>query len=350
MLKICELTTDDEIYWDEYVKNSPSPSATPYHLLNWRRVVEKSFGHKPYYILAKDEERIVGVLPCFLIKHPISGCSLISLPFTSYSGVLADNPDVEQELLREIKRITNTLGANYLELRNITPSNETELHLKDIYVTFSMDMESDLESMWDKLPSKNRNMVRKALKSDIKEVAPLVVALSKDYLKDFYSLFVRRMRDLGTPVYGLDFFRNVMDEFQTSTILVIKKQDKVIAAGLLIPFKDTLYNPWTASNKDFLDLAPNNLFYWECIKYYHENGLAHFNIGRSIKHSGTFNFKKNIGAVPKQLYYQYYLNKAKGMPEIDVNNPKFSVCIKIWQKLPIWLTKMIGPGIIKYVP
>ncbi|MEK7274871.1 MAG: GNAT family N-acetyltransferase, partial [Candidatus Desantisbacteria bacterium] len=134
------------------------------------------------------------------------------------------------------------------------------------------------------------------------------------------------------------------------TILVIKRQAMVIAAGILIPFKDTLYNPWTASNKDFLPLAPNNLFYWECIGYCHENGLAHFDIGRSIWHSGTFNFKKNIGALPKQLYYQYYLNKAKDMPRIDTNNPGYQVCIKTWQRLPLWLTKMLGPGIIRYIP
>jgi len=155
---------------------------------------------------------------------------------------------------------------------------------------------------------------------------------------------------LGTPVYSFNFFQRIMEESSTSTILVVKNHDKVIAAGLLIPFKNTLYNPWTASNKDFLELAPNNLFYWECIRYCHENGLAHFDIGRSIWHSGTFNFKKNIGAVPKQLYYQYYLNKAKDMPGIDANNPRYRMCIKMWQRLPIWLTKMIGPGIIRYIP
>ncbi|MFH1097986.1 MAG: FemAB family XrtA/PEP-CTERM system-associated protein [Candidatus Desantisbacteria bacterium] len=342
MLRIYELTVADEIYWDEYVTNSLI--ATPYHLSGWKRVVEKSFGHKPYYILAKNEGKIVGVLPCFLIKYPMTGCSLISLPFTGYAGVLADNPEVEQELLSEIKRITNTLNANYLELRSLTLNNEKELYLKDIYVTFFMDMEINLESNWDMIPSKGRNMIRKALKLN------LTTDINRDYLKDFYSLFVRRMRDLGTPVYSLNFFQNIMKEWKTATIMAIKNQDRVIAAGLLIPFKDTLYNPWTASNKDFLDAAPNNLFYWECIRYCHENGLAHFDIGRSIWHSSTFNFKKNIGAVPKQLYYQYYLNKAKDMPGIDVNNPRYRMCIKMWQKLPVWLTKMIGPGIIRYIP
>ena len=283
-------------------------------------------------------------------------------------GVLADNLEVEDALINEIKRLTRTLGANYLELRNITPCNMQGLCLKDIYVTFVMDIESDLEGMWNRMPSKNRNMVRKALKSNLTEVAPLAeVALaadllplaekaplsadiSRDYLSDFYSLFARRMRELGTPVYSLNLFQNIMEEWETATILVIKRQAMVIAAGLLIPFKDTLYNPWTASNKDFLPLAPNNLFYWECIRYCHENGFAHFDIGRSIWHSGTFNFKKNIGALPKQLYYQYYLNKANDMPKIDANNPGYRVCIKTWQRLPLWLTKMLGPGIIRYIP
>ncbi|MFH1860965.1 MAG: FemAB family XrtA/PEP-CTERM system-associated protein [bacterium] len=371
MLRVCELTVNDEIYWDEYVQ--ASPCSTPYHLSGWKRIVEKTFGHKPYYLLARKAapltdakfeasssvlgtvepqatspaslgERVVGVLPCFLIRYPFAGCSLISLPFTSYGGILADNSEVEQELLSEMKRIANALNADYLELRNITLSNAKDLCLKDIYATFVMDIESDLDSMWDRLLSKNRNMIRKALK------ASLTVDINRDYLKDFYPLFVRRMRDLGTQVYSLNLFRNIMEEWKTATILVIKDQAAVIATGLLIPFKDTLYNPWTASNRNFLDLAPNNLFYWECITYCHENGLSHFDIGRSIWHSGTFNFKKNIGATPKQLYYQYYLNKAKDIPSIDVNNPRYKVCIKMWQRLPLWLTKMIGPGIIGHIP
>ncbi|MEK7275062.1 MAG: peptidoglycan bridge formation protein FemAB, partial [Candidatus Desantisbacteria bacterium] len=81
MLKICTLTADDETCWDDYINKSPV--STPYHLSGWKRIVEKTFCHKPYYILAKDKGKIVGVLPCFLIRHlASSGCSLISLPFT----------------------------------------------------------------------------------------------------------------------------------------------------------------------------------------------------------------------------------------------------------------------------
>lgn len=41
------------------------------------------------------------------------------------------------------------------------------------------------------------------------------------------------MRDLGTPVYGKSFFRNILEAFSdTTTILAVYHETKMIAAGI----------------------------------------------------------------------------------------------------------------------
>jgi hypothetical protein len=43
----------DKESWDSYVLNHSD--STHYHLIGWKDVVEKSFGHKTYYLLATQD-------------------------------------------------------------------------------------------------------------------------------------------------------------------------------------------------------------------------------------------------------------------------------------------------------
>jgi hypothetical protein len=40
----------DQQAWDNYVMSHPR--GTIFHLTNWKRVIEKTFGHKSYYLMA----------------------------------------------------------------------------------------------------------------------------------------------------------------------------------------------------------------------------------------------------------------------------------------------------------
>jgi hypothetical protein len=50
------------------------------------------------------------------------------------------------------------------------------------------------------------------------------------------------------------------------------------------------------------------------------------------------------------LAYQYYLVKARELPNVSPANPKYQLAIRLWQKLPLPLTRLIGPSIVKRVP
>ncbi len=89
-MEICELKNSDEKAWDEYVLNHPD--STFYHQTGWKHVVEKSYGHKPYYLLAKEDGVIKGVLPLFFMKSLLFGRKLVSLPFAPYGGKSGGKP------------------------------------------------------------------------------------------------------------------------------------------------------------------------------------------------------------------------------------------------------------------
>jgi uncharacterized protein (DUF927 family) len=51
-----------------------------------------------------------------------------------------------------------------------------------------------------------------------------------------------------------------------------------------------------------------------------------------------------------QLYWQYLLGEGREMPELNTKNPKFELAIKAWKRLPVSVTKILGPRIVKNIP
>jgi len=65
-MEITELKREEEKAWYEYVYKSNS--STFYHQIGWKNAVEKTYKHKPIYLIAKEEGEMKGVLPLFLMK------------------------------------------------------------------------------------------------------------------------------------------------------------------------------------------------------------------------------------------------------------------------------------------
>ena len=84
-MEITELQREDEKAWDSYIYKSRI--STFYHQIGWRNVVEKTYEHKPIYLIAKEEGEIKGILPLFLMKSMFFGNKLVSVPFAPYGGI-----------------------------------------------------------------------------------------------------------------------------------------------------------------------------------------------------------------------------------------------------------------------
>ncbi|MGB0129445.1 MAG: peptidoglycan bridge formation protein FemAB, partial [Rhodocyclaceae bacterium] len=92
------------------------------------------------------------------------------------------------------------------------------------------------------------------------------------------------------------------------------------------------------------------LMYWSALKYACDAGFCTFDFGRSTHGEGTFKFKQQWGAEPEQSYWYYWLNEGQPLPQLNPGNPKYRLAIDIWRKLPVPLTKIIGPRIVRNIP
>jgi FemAB-related protein (PEP-CTERM system-associated) len=166
----------------------------------------------------------------------------------------------------------------------------------------------------------------------------------------FYQVYSRSVRDLGTPVFSKRLFENGMRAFgDQCKIFSVHYQGKLAAAVWTLFYKDEVIPYYGGSIREYNHLAVNNFMYWMLIKYGCENGYKIFDFGRSKKGTGSFDFKKRWGMEMKDLPYQYHLEGRKSMPDTSPLNPKFSLGIRLWQKLPLPLANTFGPLIANHL-
>lgn len=342
MLEICELQKKDEKLWDEYVYKSDD--STFYHQIGWKNVVEKTYGHNPIYLVAKEDGEIKGVLPLFLMKSIFFGRKLVSVPFAPYGGVCADDRMIESMFIDEAKRITEAHNAKYLELRTIS-KNVTSLISKSFYVTSILELDPDPEVVWkEKLKRNKRKTISKSEKRD------LTVEWTDD-VNAFYEIFSCNMRDLGSPVHSDKFFKNILYEFPNKAkISTVRYNDKVVYAAFYLFYKDTVINTWSSALEAYRMYYPTDFGIWNVIKYSCENGYRYYDFGRSQENSTNLEFKRRWSAETKQLHYQYYLNNTEEVPNITTMNPKRRWFASVWRRLPLGLTRIAGPLMRKEIP
>jgi FemAB-related protein (PEP-CTERM system-associated) len=159
------------------------------------------------------------------------------------------------------------------------------------------------------------------------------------------------MRDLGTPVFPRAFFENVLELFSGATwICVVAGRGAPVAAALLLAHRDVLEIPWASSLRAQRRSAPNMLLYWTAIQFAAERGYKRIDFGRSTRETGTYDFKRQWGAVPTPQYWYYWLPRPGQLPELDPHNPKYRMAISVWKRLPVRVATALGPFLVRYIP
>ncbi len=333
-------TPADRADWEQFVSTKGDESG--YHSWGWQRVFEQAFGHRSIYLMARRGETVAGVLPLVEIRSRLFGNTLTSLPFLNYGGVIADAPDAATALATAAKEEAQARRCRHVELRHVTaqfPSLPSKRHKVSMRLALRPDM-------WASLDRKVRNQIRKAEKSGL-----VIERGGEELVGDFYKVFARNMRDLGTPVYSRRLFEEVLRTFPHRSLLhVVRLQGEAVAAGFTYRTRTMVQLPWASSIREFNSLCPNVLLYWDAIQFAQASGAAIFDMGRSTPNEGTFKFKAQWGAEPVPLNWEYHLRTESELPNVSPANPKFQLAIALWQKLPLSVTLRVGPMIVRAIP
>jgi FemAB-related protein (PEP-CTERM system-associated) len=321
--------------WDAYVG-----SASGSHFGQrraWCGVLVTQLGCEERSLIAERGGRIAGVLPAFKRRgaNPL---------FTPPGGLLAEDESIASALVARAGEPVRAGRVPWLELRDQRrrwPGLETV----EENASLVLDLAADEEAQWKAFDAKLRNQIRKGQK------AGFTVHWGADQIPAFHQVMLQNMRDLGTPLMGPDYFRDVLGRFgDDATVLVIRLNGEPAGAMFLIAHAGTLVDPWASSLRRFFNSCPNQVLYWEALRHAMRRGLARFDFGRSQWDSNTFRFKTQWGAKPVPLYYQYVLAEGKVAPTVENQKNTFALAVRAWQRLPLPLAGWLGPRVRRRFP
>lgn len=340
-VRLCQFEQGEDKKWNDYVEQAPYSSFC--HLSLWKNVIEKTYGHKCWYFWAVEHEKVKGILPLASMDTVLFGRSLTSLPFLDEGGICADDVVTTMMLYEAARQLGETMGVKTLEFRHHNPSPlPIPYYGNKVSVRLPLNMVST--EKWKGLNAKVRNQVRKATKSGLR-----VHWANEDSIDDFYEVFAENMRDLGSPVHSRNFFRILFREYgKDISLLLVRKDQKVIGGGVCLKFKDMLCVPWASSLRQYRSSCPNILMYWEAIRWGCDHQFALFDFGRSTKSEGTYKFKMQWGSVEETLHWQCFsTNIQNDLPQTEKD--KYAGLVSLWSHLPVPITKLLGPWIRKQI-
>lgn len=350
-LAIHEASPLDKKRWNEFVLASGADHHS--YLYEWSTVIARVFKQKPVYLMAESVSReLVGVLPLVEFKSALFGRSLISTPFLNAGGIVSASPAAERALCNHSIEIHGRLGTSYIELRNIQRSNVLgdQFNCSSHKVAYELTL-TPPDAMFSSFSKKLRAQIRRPQKS----------GFTVDYysagddigrgVADFYKIFSRNMRDLGTPVYSRRLILTILEEFGArATIAIVSGPRGPAACGLLIGCGERVEILLASSIREFNADAPNMLLYWETMQWAYNKGYKVFDFGRSTPDSGPARFKEQWGAAKRELHWYYYPKSKLGSSVQSGDSGSFGLAVKLWKMLPVPFANCLGPFISRQIP
>jgi len=373
-----QLKQSDHALWEQFVRRHSR--ATFAHLPGISEAFEKAYGLKTVTLAAfcsrsagnneapgTSEQRrtLVGLLPMVHIKPLLWGNEWVSMPFLDTGGVLAEDCETAEELVRQALRIAALERVRKLEFRQPgngscqtaeavahRPAQENadvvEGYRKNVLrrkVRLVLELPDSPDTLMQSFKSKLRSQIQKPMRDGL-----TVAAGGLELLDHFYEILCLNMKELGSPVHSKEFFQSILRALpETTHIFVAYQKSTPLAAGLAIGFGDCLYNPWASSIKTYRKLNPNMLLYWHMLEFGCRRNFKFFDFGRSTPQEGTYKFKVQWGAVPQPLEWSVYTLGTSFSSEPREEKSRYATAIYCWKKLPVGLTKWLGPKIRKHI-
>ena len=322
--------------WDAFVARSPG--ANCYHLHGWRAAGERGYGLRAPFLAARARPRgeLLGVLPLFFIPGGYATTGL----FGAYGRVLAYGERIGSALVQEACARAQRAGLASVRLKAVGEEPCAPGFLPfDRWVTASLPLAESPQAAWEGLRGKVRNCVRKAQRFGFE------VRTGPDEVAGFYDVLAENMHRKGSPIYGFDWMRSLVEALGAE-VITLRLDGRTVSGALTLTFNGVITVPFASSRPSTFHMNPNNLLYWEIISRACSAGLRTLDFGRSLRDSSPLAFKLGWGA--EMTAQPLLVRTLRGKPpSMDVESPLVRTLVAVWQRLPRGLADALGPSVCR---
>jgi serine/alanine adding enzyme len=321
-----------------------TPTSHLAHAAEWFTIIPTAYGHDPLYLHGEDAGGRRGTLPAFVVRRPIGGTIVSSMPFLDGGGPCSSSVALDHALVTRLLEEASWRGADRVELR-CAQRLKIAWEPMEHKVNLTLRLPADSARLWQGFDGSVRNQIRKAERSGL-----AVESGGVERLDDFYAIFAARMRELGSPAHARGFFAAVLEGFgERARVTLVRKGTTPVGGLIGLAHQDVLTVPWASCLSPYLKLCPNMLLYWETIGAACREGFQSFDFGRSSRGSGTYRFKRQWGADEQPLFwYTIPMDRRRGRA-VPGTSRAAALLTGSWKHLPLAVTRTLGPRIRRYL-
>lgn len=250
----------------------------------------------------------------FTNKLPLNTYFDIITPY-GYGGFLIEG-DIKDKNLNNLKyeyeAYCNESGI-ISEFVRFHPVLDNSKHLKSIYEvinlgkTISIELKSS-EYVWDNITSKNKNVIRKAIKNDVQIFWGRNTKLVDEFINMYYATMDKDNAD-KYYYFKKDFFNSILNDLKYNFLIFYAVYKQIVISISMILFcNKQMHYHLSASNKEYLSYAPTNLLLYEAACWGANNGYNTFHLGGGLgsREDNLYKFKK---AFNKNCDNKFFIGK-----------------------------------------
>lgn len=152
----------------------------------------------------------------------------------------------------------------------------------------------DSDKIWKNITSKNRNMIRKAIKNDVKVYNGRFTKIYETFRR-IYNATMDRDTAEKYYYFAPEFYQSVLEDLpQNAQVFWAEKDGKVISASIIIGANGYLDYHLSGSLREYGSLAPTNLLLYKVALWGCANGYRSLYLGGGVGSSedNLFKFKR----------------------------------------------------------
>ena len=331
--------------WEEFVRESAG--ATVFHSSAWANVLQDTYGFQPRYLAARDGcGAIVAGIPLLETR----GRRVVSLPFSDRCAPLISDDAAGAALLVTLKAMVGTNRASSIELRG-GPAADLEsqgFHAREAFVNHALPLDATFAETEMRFDKSARQASRKARRLGV----TVHHSTAREDMRSFYLLHVRTRKRHGLLPQPWQFFDGIHRHFVRpgyGHLLMVEHEGTLVAAGVDLAFRDTLYSKFMASDMRFKQLSAGNLLHCSEVELALSLGCHTLDLGRSdIAGTGLRVYKSRCGGIEEPLPYFHYPSPAtNGAVASPSSLPRRALAVAV-RFAPLWALRHAGALIYKY--
>lgn len=342
--RVVPLSPERQGEWNEYAL--AHAEGTLFHTTAWRDAVKETFGHADVYPAAVRSGRIVGILPMFLVASRLTGRRLVSVPYGVGGGIIGEDSQAVAALFEFAKHAAQEQTCGIIDLRSeraVVPS----LPVVDRYAVFRRELPDEPGDVLSWLPRKARAAARNA-----RNKYRLTASFGDEHLETVWRLYSLSMRRLASLTYPLRFFERLITRLpDRHWVSVVRWNGRPVAGLLTLLFGERAMPYFIGASADARRCSAANFIYLTVMERSVEHGYRIFDFGRSRRdNTGSYDFKRFNGFVPKPLQYQHYTQPGHAPSDLSPDNPRFRLVRRVWPHIPLWVSQTIGARLARHCP